>query len=383
MATMAEKLAASGGRPSGFDYLRLALAIGVIAVHSAIVSYNFPGEIALWLSPARPVVRAILPMFFALSGFLVAGSLERSRTLGMFLGLRAIRIYPALAVEALLSALILGPIFTKYTLAGYVHDPLFAHYFWNLIGDPQSMLPGVFAHNPLPDYMNRQLWTVPFELLCYITLAALAVLGVKRRPILLPLAALGIALGYGAIKLWKTGAILYVVGPLPGLLLVVAFLCGVAIYLYRERIPCTPAWFIGAVVASALLLTVVPSGDLFAPFTTAYVAVWLGLTNGPRLWFIRLFLWYFPLRLSDAAGGRRRDRALGADAGDQHHRQHRGGRGVRRPVLDLYRKTRAAAAPADGAGRGALARSRRQAGARGAGPASARSIAAGRRGLIR
>ncbi|MDH7974652.1 acyltransferase [Sphingomonas sp. AR_OL41] len=308
MATMAEKLAASGGRPSGFDYLRLALAIGVIAVHSAIVSYNFPGEIALWLSPARPVVRAILPMFFALSGFLVAGSLERSRTLGMFLGLRAIRIYPALAVEALLSALILGPIFTKYTLAGYVHDPLFAHYFWNLIGDPQSMLPGVFAHNPLPDYMNRQLWTVPFELLCYITLAALAVLGVKRRPILLPLAALGIALGYGAIKLWKTGAILYVVGPLPGLLLVVAFLCGVAIYLYRERIPCTPAWFIGAVVASALLLTVVPSGDLFAPFTTAYVAVWLGLTNGPRLWFIRgadysygIFLYGFPMQQAVAA----------------------------------------------------------------------------------
>ncbi len=308
MTSIAEKLAASGGRPSGFDYLRLALAIGVIAVHSAIVSYNFPGEIALWLSPARPVVRSILPMFFALSGFLVAGSLERSRTLPMFLGLRAIRIYPALAVEALLSALILGPIFTHYSLAGYVHDPLFARYFWNLIGDPQSMLPGVFAHNPLPDYMNRQLWTVPYELLCYVTLAALAVLGVKRWPILLPLAALGIAFSYGAIKFWRSGTLLYVVGPLPGILLVVAFLCGVAIYLFRDRIPFSTGWFVAMAIASALLLTIVPAGDVLAPFTTAYLAVWLGLTNSRRLWFIRgadysygIFLYGFPMQQAVAA----------------------------------------------------------------------------------
>jgi peptidoglycan/LPS O-acetylase OafA/YrhL len=308
MTTIAGKLAASGGRPSGFDYLRLALAIGVIAVHSTIVSDGFPGEVALWLSPWRPVVRAILPMFFALSGFLVAGSLERSRTLAMFLGLRVIRIWPALAVEALLSALILGPIFTQYSLAGYVHDPLFARYFWNLLGDPQTVLPGVFPHNPLPIYMNRQLWTVPFELLCYVSLAALAVIGVKRRPILLPIAALAMALGYGAIKFWKSGGVLFVTGPLPGLLLVVAFLCGVAIYLYRERIPCTPIWFGVMVVASGLLLTVVPSGDLLAPFTTAYVVVWLGLTNGRRLWFIRgadysygIFLYGFPMQQAVAA----------------------------------------------------------------------------------
>ncbi|MGY0575795.1 hypothetical protein ACTGJ9_036125 [Bradyrhizobium sp. RDM12] len=42
-----------------------------------------------------------------MSGFLVAGSLDRSNTLIMFLGLRAFRIVPALAVEVFLSALIL------------------------------------------------------------------------------------------------------------------------------------------------------------------------------------------------------------------------------------------------------------------------------------
>lgn len=308
MTTIAAQLSASGGRPSGFDYLRLALAVGVIAVHSTIVSDGFPGEVALWLSPWRPVVRAILPMFFALSGFLVAGSLERSRTLAMFLGLRVIRIWPALVVEALLSALILGPIFTQFSLAGYVHDPLFARYFWNLLGDPQTMLPGVFPHNPLPIYMNRQLWTVPYELLCYISLATLAVIGVKRWPVLLPLGAAAMSIGYGAIKWRHSGAALFVTGPLPGVLLVVAFLCGVALYFYRERIPYSRLLFAAMVIVSALSLTVVPSGDLLAPFTTAYVVVWLGLTNGRRLWFIRgadysygIFLYGFPMQQAVAA----------------------------------------------------------------------------------
>jgi peptidoglycan/LPS O-acetylase OafA/YrhL len=310
MQTIGSKLAATGGRPAGFDYLRLTLAVGVIAMHTAIVCYSFPGEIALWQSPLRPLVRAILPMFFALSGFLVAGSLERSRTLPLFLGLRVIRIYPALAVEALLSALILGPIFTSLTLRGYVQDPLFAQYFWNLIGDPQYVLPGAFPHNPLPTYMNRQLWTVPFELLCYLTLGGLSVIGLKRWPRLLPLAAAALALGYGAFKGIRTGHALMVTGPMPGLLLVVAFLAGVSLYWFRERLPYSRGWFIGMVAASVLLLSVVPFGDVVAPFTAAYVTIWLGLTNPPRVWLVRgadysygIFLYGFPMQQAVAALG--------------------------------------------------------------------------------
>jgi peptidoglycan/LPS O-acetylase OafA/YrhL len=55
-------------------------------------------------------------MFFALSGFLVAGSPERSKTLLTFLGLRAIRIYPALGVEVVLSALLIGTAVTTLPL---------------------------------------------------------------------------------------------------------------------------------------------------------------------------------------------------------------------------------------------------------------------------
>ncbi len=38
--TLDAKLAAAGNRPSGFDYLRIALAISVIVFHTCITSYG-------------------------------------------------------------------------------------------------------------------------------------------------------------------------------------------------------------------------------------------------------------------------------------------------------------------------------------------------------
>ena len=44
-----------------------------------------------------------------------------------------------------------------------------------------SNLPGVFADNPHPSIVNGQLWTVPWELRCYMLLAAIAFFGVFRN----------------------------------------------------------------------------------------------------------------------------------------------------------------------------------------------------------
>jgi peptidoglycan/LPS O-acetylase OafA/YrhL len=185
-----EALERAGGRPTGFDYLRLVLSVAVIAIHETAICYGYEAESRFTEGPVRPLIAIILLMFFSLSGFLVAGSLERCRTLVMFMGLRAIRIMPALAVEVLLSALILGPLLTSFSLYQYVSDPLFARYFLNLIGDVQISLPGVFTNTPSPN-VNPQLWTVPFELLCYIALGVLAAIGVTRHRFSFLLAILG------------------------------------------------------------------------------------------------------------------------------------------------------------------------------------------------
>ena len=85
--SLEDKLVEAKGRPSGFDYMRLILAISVVSFHAIIISYGGATLISVWASHWRIALALILPMFFSLSGFLVAGSLERSKTLITFLGL--------------------------------------------------------------------------------------------------------------------------------------------------------------------------------------------------------------------------------------------------------------------------------------------------------
>ena len=182
MRTIATVMDEKPGNASGFDCLRIALAISVMVWHSPANSYGPDGEYLVrggligW-----PLTLCILPSFFALSGFLVAGSLARN-TLPGFLTLRALRIVPALAVEVTLSALMIGPLVTTLPLWHYFSDREFIHYFLNIGGDIHYFLPGVFNDLPLPQYVNLQLWTVPWELTCYIAIVVAATLGIIRRP---------------------------------------------------------------------------------------------------------------------------------------------------------------------------------------------------------
>jgi peptidoglycan/LPS O-acetylase OafA/YrhL len=167
----------------------------------------------------------VLPMFFALSGFLVAGSLERSKTLIMFLGLRILRIVPALSVEVLLSAFIPGPLLTTYPLTAYFSDTRFFAYFLNILGDIHYTLPGLFLSNPRPETVNLQLWTVPFELGCYIVLVFISLVGVFKRRSWFLLA----VIGYYGMQIVNTA--LRPSGPVGGTpngkILIAAFVMGV------------------------------------------------------------------------------------------------------------------------------------------------------------
>jgi peptidoglycan/LPS O-acetylase OafA/YrhL len=213
---------------------------------------------------------------------LVAGSLERSKTLLTFLGLRVIRIYPALVVEVALSAFLIGTAVTTLPLASYFRDPLFLSYLLNVTGTIHYYLPGVFESNPWPQVVNMQLWTVPYELLCYVTITALALLGAVQRRILIPLAMSAVALADLLLRLHSPDGWRLFTGPE----LVLCFLAGVLFYLYRDGIAWSHTMFSGALVAS-IALWFVPFGEYPAVLTISYVTVYLGLTNIRRLSLIR------------------------------------------------------------------------------------------------
>jgi peptidoglycan/LPS O-acetylase OafA/YrhL len=267
--------------------MRLGLSVAVIAMHSFVVSYGVAADLQLWASPAGPVFKMILPMFFALSGYLVTGSFQRSRSLLQFLGLRVIRIYPALSVEVLLSAFLLGPLLTTLPPGAYFGNAMFFAYIANVTGHIHYLLPGVFTQNPYPDIVNAQLWTVPFELFCYLSLAALMILGIKRHPWLAFTAGFGVSVIYLVAGLaLHHGQIPDKIGAVHGVTLVSAFLFGVGIYLYHRVLP----WNRALCLLSGLLalaLMAVPHGEYVAALCAAYFTVSLGLGNPAKLWLIR------------------------------------------------------------------------------------------------
>jgi peptidoglycan/LPS O-acetylase OafA/YrhL len=280
-----DKLALHAGRPTGFDYLRIVLSIAIVCEHSIITSYGETAGAAVWQLPFRPLVGTLLPMFFALSGFLVAGSLFRTTTLVQFLGLRVIRIYPALCVEVLISGLLIGPLLTALPLKEYFSSPVFCLYLLNITGDIHYLLPGLFQSNPFPNTVNMQLWTVPFELGCYITLSVLAVLGIKKFHWIAPAATVLLLLAYFVVRVIvkKQWALIAIPGGLPGQLLIACFLAGVSLYLYKERLPWSRSLCAISGVVTASLVGLIPFGDFIAAPVAAYFTVSLGVTNPKKL----------------------------------------------------------------------------------------------------
>ena len=51
--SLAQRFRETGGRPSGFDYLRIVLAPSVVALHSVLITRGVEAHIAMWLTPLR------------------------------------------------------------------------------------------------------------------------------------------------------------------------------------------------------------------------------------------------------------------------------------------------------------------------------------------
>ena len=292
--TLQEKSDTPGGFTTGFDYLRISLAVGVLLFHSLVTSNG--GATEFWTGPWRFVVAIILPMFFALSGYLVTGSLFRVN-LRHFVTLRVARIVPALAVEITLSAVLIGTLVTTVPIPDYLGSAEFYQYFLNIIGLIHFFLPGVFEGNPYPRYVNGQLWTIPYELECYLALVVLAVLGVIRRRALLAATVAVISLVFSAHVL-ITGDVNHL-DHVAGRMLVLSFLAAVSIYTYRDVLPYSHLLGALSLAVSAALLQHAELA-FFAAIPVAYATVWLGLMRPPAIPFGDLsygvYLFHFPVQ---------------------------------------------------------------------------------------
>ncbi|MDX2274702.1 MAG: acyltransferase [Hyphomonadaceae bacterium] len=284
MTTLAEQLDRAGGRPSGFDYLRICLASGVLIWHSMSLSYGPQWAVEATSGVGRGPVALPVPMFFAVSGFLVAASLSRNSALTTYLALRGLRIIPALSTEVVLSALILGPICTTLPLAAYFASPGFTDYFLNIAGIIHYQLPGVFESNPFPKLVNGQLWTVPFEYASYAILGVLGAIGlIKNRWLFLAavLCAEAVALSIHLIAPHPSDGGIF--GAVNSFRIVHIFFAAAVLFVFRDRVRMSFMLFLAsAIITLALLVYVRPTGAYFISFPLAYATIYLGLLNPPK-----------------------------------------------------------------------------------------------------
>ena len=321
--TLKNALDQNKGIGPGFHFLRHALSIAIVLFHCRQVVYwqhsaallaakgiLDPGAFAgasqvgpvhfTFQEMIRPAFHSMVGMFFALSGFLIAGSALRTGSIPKFFTNRVLRIFPALSVETLLSAFILGPIVTALPLAAYFTNPEFFRYFGNLVGWVYFYLPGVFLHNGYPRVVNGQLWTLPSELYCYLIMLFCLSIGIlKRRDLFLGLGALGILL---MLVLFQYDPASYnpkLQNFFTPWYIVVVFWFGVIFFLHADKLR---LWMFVASIAAywAIMFfgVLVPLSGIFL----TYCMVYIGFTRFP--WWDRLvksdysyglFLYHFPI----------------------------------------------------------------------------------------
>lgn len=296
--TIGQRLDEVQGFGPGFDFLRIFLAVSVVLIHAPLITGTWSPLDPVWMFQF-----SILPMFFALSGFLIGGSAQRL-VFSSFILNRGFRIMPALVVEIVLSALVLGPLVTSLDLASYFSDERFFRYFLSIVGLIQYELPGVFENAHYTRFLNGHevgivngsLWTVPHEMFCYLIMSAIILLGLLKRPLLVLSFTILVVSGGIALQLTAPhpGRILdsltYIFAQRGSARLIPAFLAGLLFYQFRYAIPLRWSLVAGCFAGLAAIQFIGTqdwiASVLIQAITTpmlAYITVFLGLTPLPRL----------------------------------------------------------------------------------------------------
>lgn len=157
------------GKNNNFNAIRMVAAFTVLIAHSFALtkSTENPAYLAGVLSSIA------VDIFFITSGFLVTASLITRQNMSEFLWARILRIYPALWLMLLLTVFGLGAFLTSMKIDAYLTDSLTHHYLYKcgtLAAGVSFDLPGVFVLNPFKNSVNGSLWTLPYEVKCYIIL---------------------------------------------------------------------------------------------------------------------------------------------------------------------------------------------------------------------
>lgn len=167
-------------RDNAFDLIRFLAALAVLFSHNFATS-GFPEPTYIGGETAGSLGVFV---FFAISGYLVQQSWDRRPDAQSFILSRVLRIFPGLLACLLVSAFVLGPLVSSFSVAAYLsHFDTYKFIYSNLamfFVPRYDSLPGVFANNAFANHVNSSLWTIRYEVFMYVALLLLLLFNRKR-----------------------------------------------------------------------------------------------------------------------------------------------------------------------------------------------------------
>nr|WP_295972281.1 acyltransferase [uncultured Bacillus sp.] len=241
-------------RKNNLDFIRFVAATCVIFSHAypLTTGNNASEAFAVFSKGQMTLGELAVSIFFVISGFLITQSYDRSKDPIYYFKARVLRIFPGLIFCVFLTILLLGPIFTELSVKDYFKNRETFDYLKTItLYWIQYDLPGVFQTNVWPVAVNGSLWTLWYEFFFYIVVAALGVVRLLDKRVVLVGFILASALYFLGIGGLYTDLFRY-------------FGAGMVVYLFRKHIKMN-GWM--AIISLIILMITVKMGYFVYAFT--------------------------------------------------------------------------------------------------------------------
>ncbi|MDT5203032.1 MAG: hypothetical protein QOE48_2358 [Mycobacterium sp.] len=267
-------------RANALNAWRLGLALAVIVWHSWVLTGHPMPRFPLHQFATQDFVDG----FFAISGFLIPASWVSKPRLRDYVVARSLRILPGMWVCLVVTAFVIAPIgvaiqsgsATKLLATG---GPLRFVVRNSAVAYVQSDIGGTPTGIPTPGVWNGSLWTLQYEVLLYIAVAVLGLIGILGRRWLFPTAfALALAWAVLAPCPLDGGTVAERFARLAAM-----FAAGGLMHRFRDVIPAR--WsLVAASLAIVLVANLLPDYRLVGAVPLAYAVIVSGaLIHNQRL----------------------------------------------------------------------------------------------------
>lgn len=259
-------------RMNALNAWRLTLATGVILCHS----WPLTGREVAYRPVAQLLSEVWVDGFFALSGFLITRSWLRDPRIGKYFVARSLRILPGLWVCLLVVAFVIAPV--AVTIQGdsaakllkslapieyVINNGVLNVFHPGIGGTPRGV--------PWSGVWDGPLYTLVFEVMCYIVVACLGVARLAGRRWVSPLA-FTLALVGTLVFSFPVRAELGATLPQLVSRFALMFAAGALLYQFREVIPAR--WsLVGVSVVIVLVSGLLPDYRVIAAIPLAYVVI--------------------------------------------------------------------------------------------------------------